>query len=279
MKGLIQAITLALSVNFSVAYAEDDIRDFYAEPGMNLFKTTAGQDATENIDPFSGNLQLSYVDLSIPGNGGLDINVTRYYNLPQSSPGYANPFGYGWTMHFGRITIGSGHAKQLCGAGDPIGGDTLNNPSIEMPSGGRELLVHSSVLNDGSYITKSNWKAKCIDPGDYKRGIVATAPDGTSYYMRAYVFMQGEDGPAGEAAPTVETWLTTQIVDAYGNTLDISYLAIASGMQLATRIDASDGRRVTFEYVDTNDRAGDRRQHERALERHHVEWANLEVRI
>ena len=255
MKGFIQAITLALSVNVSVAYAEDDTRDFYAEPGMNLFKTTAGQDATENIDPFSGNLQLSYVDLSIPGNGGLDINVTRYYNLPQSSPGYANPFGYGWTMHFGRITIGSGHANQLCGAGDPVGGDTLNNPSIEMPSGGRELLVHSSVLNDGSYITKSNWKAKCIDPGDYKRGIVATAPDGTSYYMREYVFMQGEDGPAGEAAPTVETWLTTQIVDAYGNTLDISYLAIASGMQLATRIDASDGRRVTFEYVDTNDRA------------------------
>ena len=53
MKGLILAVTLALSVNFSIAYAEDDIRDFYAEPGMNLFNTTAGQDATEIIDPFS----------------------------------------------------------------------------------------------------------------------------------------------------------------------------------------------------------------------------------
>jgi len=259
MKGFIRAITFALavavavSVAVSVAHAEDDTRDFYAEPGMNIFRTSAGQDATENIDPFSGNLQLSYVDLSIPGNGGLDINVTRYYNLPQSSPGYANPFGYGWTMHFGRITIGSGHANQLCSAGDPVGGDTLNNPSIEMPSGGRELLVHSSVLNDGSYVTKSNWKAKCIDPTDYKRGIVATAPDGTAYYMREYVFMQGEDGPAGETAPTVETWLTTQIVDSYGNSLDISYLGIASGMQLATRIEASDGRQVTFEYLDTND--------------------------
>jgi len=252
MKGFIRAITLALLTVTPQAFSEDEMRDFYAEPGMNPFKTSAGQDVTENIDPFSGNVQLSYVDLSIPGNGGLDINIARYYNLPQSSPGYANPFGYGWTMHFGRITIGSGHASQLCGTGLVPGGDTLDNPSIEMPSGGRELLVHSSALNDGTYITKSNWKAQCIDPTDYTRGIVATAPDGTAYYMHEYVFMQGEDGPAGEAAPTVETWLTNQIVDPYGNTLDLTYLSVASGMKLVTRIDASDGRQVTFDYLDAN---------------------------
>ncbi len=252
MKGFIRAITFGLFVFTPQAFSEDEMRDFYAEPGMNPFKTSAGQDVTENIDPFSGNVQLSYVDLSIPGNGGLDINIARYYNLPQSSPGYANPFGYGWTMHFGRITIGSGHASQLCGTGLVPGGDTQDNPSIEMPSGGRELLVRSSALNDGTYITRSNWKAQCIDPTDYTRGIVATAPDGTAYYMREYVFMQGEDGPAGEAAPTVETWLTNQIVDPYGNTLDLTYLSVASGMKLLTRVDASDGRQVTFDYLDAN---------------------------
>jgi YD repeat-containing protein len=252
MKGFIRAMTLALFVTAPQAFSEDEMRDFYAEPGMNPFKTSAGQDVTEHIDPFTGNVQLSYVDLSIPGNGGLDINIARYYNLPQSSPGYANPFGYGWTMHFGRITIGSGHASQLCGTGLAPGGDTLDNPSIEMPTGGRELLVHSSVLNDGTYITKSNWKAECIDPTDYTRGIVVTAPDGTAYYMREYVFMQGEDGPAGEAAPTVETWLTNQIVDSYGNTIDLTYLGVASGMKLLTRIDASDGRVVTLDYLDAS---------------------------
>ena len=253
MKGFIRAITLTLFVAASPAFPEDEMRDFYAEPGMNPFRTAAGQDVTENIDPFSGNIQLSYVDLSIPGNGGLDINVSRYYNLPQSSPGYANPYGYGWTMHLGRITIGSGHASGLCGSGPVPGGDTLDNPAIEMPDGGRELLVHSSVLNDGTYITKSNWKAQCIDNTDYTRGIVATAPDGTAYYMREYVFMQGEDGPAGEAAPTVETWLTNQIVDAYGNSIDVSYLAIASGTKLMSRLETSDGREVDFDYLDSND--------------------------
>ena len=116
MKGFIRAFTVALTIIATPVLSEDEMRDFYAEPGMNPFRTSSGQDATESIDPFSGNIQLSYVDLSIPGNGGLDINITRYYNLPQSSPGYANPFGYGWTMHFGRITIGSGHAQQLCSA-------------------------------------------------------------------------------------------------------------------------------------------------------------------
>ena len=237
----------------SGARAEDEMRDFYAEPGLNPFRIASGQDATENIDPFSGNLQLSYVDLLVPGNGGLDIAITRYYNLPQSSPGYANPFGYGWTMHFGRITIGSGHASQLCGTGIAPGGDTRDNPSIEKPDGGRELLVHSAELADGTYITRTNWKAGCIDPSDYTRGLVATAPDGTAYFMEEYVFMQGEDGPAGEPAPTVETWLTSRIVDPFGNTVDMTYLTIANGMKLVTRIDASDGRSILFDYVDTDD--------------------------
>ncbi|MEH6635911.1 MAG: PKD domain-containing protein, partial [Halioglobus sp.] len=253
MKGFIRAIILALVAFSPLAFSDDEMRDFYAEPGVNPFRTAAGQDPTENIDPFSGNVQLSYVDLSIPGNGGLDLDISRYYNLPQSSPGYANPSGYGWTMHFGRITIGSGHARQLCANAAVPGGDTVDNPAIEMPSGGRELLVRSSVLDDGTYITKSNWRAKCIDDTDYTRGIVATAPDGTAYYMREYVFMQGEDGPNGEAAPTVETWLTNQVVDAYGNTLDVTYLEIASGMKLVSRIAASDGRQVLFEYLDTGD--------------------------
>ena len=240
-------LLLALNVN-----AEDEMRDFYAEPGLNPFHSAAGQDGTEHIDPFSGNLQLSYVDLNIPGNGGLDINITRYYNLPQGSPGYANPFGYGWTMHFGRITIGSGHARQLCNSAAVPGGDTNDNPSIEMPSGGRELLVRSSALNDGSYISRSNWKAQCIDSEDYSKGLVATSPDGVSYYMREYIFMQGEDGPAGEPAPTVETWLTNRITDAHGNSIDITYLSVASGMKLAVRIDTSDGRQVVLDYVDSS---------------------------
>ena len=47
MKGFIRAITVVLTVAVTPAFSEDEMRDFYAEPGMNLYRTSAGQDATE----------------------------------------------------------------------------------------------------------------------------------------------------------------------------------------------------------------------------------------
>ena len=41
MKGFIRAITLTLFVAASPAFPEDEMRDFYAEPGMNPFRTAA----------------------------------------------------------------------------------------------------------------------------------------------------------------------------------------------------------------------------------------------
>lgn len=248
MNGIVRRILLVLAFVSGVAAAEDEQRDFYSEPGTNPFASGAGQDSTETIDPFSGNIQLTYVDMLIPGRGGLDIKITRAYNVPQEPPTYGNPFGYGWDMHFfGRITIPSGYAGELCGSG-PVGmGDSSDNPSIEMPYGGREILVQSSILNDGTYVTKSNWKAECINVQNPGQGLVVTSPDGTKYYMRKRVLMFGT---SGENQALASSWLPDSVVDLDGNQITISYLQIASGMQLATQISSSDGRSVTLTYVD-----------------------------
>jgi len=66
MNGLTRGLFLALCLICATPQAEDEQRDFYAEPGLNPFATASGQDATEHIDPFSGNLQRSYVDLFLP---------------------------------------------------------------------------------------------------------------------------------------------------------------------------------------------------------------------
>jgi hypothetical protein len=42
----------------------EEIRDYYAEPGLNPFEDTASQHFNEHVAPFSGTLQLKYVDLS-----------------------------------------------------------------------------------------------------------------------------------------------------------------------------------------------------------------------
>ena len=34
----------------------------------------------DQVDPLSGNLLLAHTDLVLPGNAGLDLRITRYYN-------------------------------------------------------------------------------------------------------------------------------------------------------------------------------------------------------
>jgi YD repeat-containing protein len=251
MKGLMRTALLGLAL-FNAATFADKQRDYYAEPGLNPFATASGQDVTENIDPFSGNLNLRYVDLMIPGNGGLDITVLRSYNLPQEAPGYVNPFGYGWTIHFGRILTPASSVADLCGGPQVWGsGDTNNNPSIEMPDGGRELLVQSSALGEGYFITKTNWLAQCVDfqGGDHTQGMLVTAPNGTKYHMTKHAFMQGTV-PAGEENPiTADSWYTTKIEDLDGNYIDITYDTLTSGWVLPKTLNASDGRSVEFNYL------------------------------
>ena len=62
------------------AVAQEVIPDFYREPGLYPNRDYANQSFAEHIDPFTGALQLHYVDLELPGNGHFDLKVTRSYN-------------------------------------------------------------------------------------------------------------------------------------------------------------------------------------------------------
>jgi YD repeat-containing protein len=197
------------------SYAEE-IRDYYAEPGLNPFKGSLNQHFNEHVDPFSGTLQLKYTDLFIPGNGGMDINVTRVYTSLQTN---AYPVlglnGLGWTMHFGRVVISRNHVTQLCTqSAFPL--TTKENPSLELPDGGRELLVLNHINNDNTMITRSNWRARCLDDAS---GMLVTSPDGTKYTMNRFDNFQGEP-----------SWYTTRIEDLHGNWIRIDYLRNAAGV-------------------------------------------------
>ncbi|MGI9287372.1 MAG: RHS repeat domain-containing protein, partial [Pseudomonadales bacterium] len=222
----------------------EDIRDYYSEPGLNPFKTTMGGDATENIDAFNGNLQLSYTDIVIPGNGGLNIEIKRVYNNPQQRPTYDDVVGVGWTMHFGRIVVPYQYGNAICGTA----GNTTNNPSIEHPNGGRELLVLNAIENDGSLITKSNWRAECINSSNPQQGMLVTAPNGTEYRMSEYMAIAGPNN--GVQA----SWYTSEIRDVHDNTIDITYGTLSggnnNGRKYIDRISTSDGRTVRYEHID-----------------------------
>ena len=249
------AVFVLLAFLSGITVALDESRDFYTEPGLNRFQTGMGQDLTENINNFNGHLQLSYTDLLVPGNGGLDIVVRRFYNMPQGMAGYDDVAGLGWTMHYGRITVPSGFAASICSLA--AGTYTNNNPSFEFPSGGREQFYVSSALAGSALVTKSNWKAECINPNDYRAGVQVTAPDGTEYQMDVYMHLQGEASGPDSAAPYVETWYPSRIEDVRGNFLEFSYgtigdVSLNAGLKYLTDIVASDGRHVYYEYIDEN---------------------------
>ena len=226
----------ALLALCSGAVLSDDIRNYYEEPGITPFKS-ATDSLNESINVFSGALEISHADLTLPGNGGLDLQVTRYYNHHSNVrryPNYMSVYGVGWTMHFGRIV------KPALAGICPTGGTTNYNSSLELPDGSRHLLVLDTD-GSGDYITHNNWRAHCGISAEGLHFMLVTSPDGTRYTMDQFMAIT-----LGEVTET--SWFTSKIEDIHGNTLNITYKADALGYQYLDSISSSDGRLVEFIY-------------------------------
>jgi len=226
---IIKRIVFVCLLGFTSLSSAEAIRDYYAEPGINPFKDALNQNFNEQLDPFSGSVSHSYIDLKIPGNGGLDIVVNRVYNSVQDSVGTRNVNGTGWTMHFGRIVVASGDADKIC-AQNLWSVSVTNNPSLERADGGREILFLANDPN-AYLITRSRWKAECG-----VSGMVVTGPDGTVYTMDQY-----------EDNGTEVSWYTSRIEDTNGNRIDIAYKT-GGGFTYIDTVTASDGRLVQYNY-------------------------------
>lgn len=262
---------LLLGQVFSVTAAERTlIPDFYTEPGTNPFRESVSANVTENIDPLSGNLNLSYVDLVVPGNGGLDIKVQRSYNSsnvfvshkttfnfpPQPNElTHRTPTGMGWTLHFGRVLKtedqSSGQIFGVCLDGGANNG-TNDNAILELPDGSKQLLLVNATGFDTTntrFITKEQWVASCITgtPG----GLLVISPDGTKYTMNHHL-----TSPVDlNATIWHHAWYTTRIEDRNGNWINIAYDTVAESQSgtgieaVFDRITSSDGRTVGFTYT------------------------------
>jgi YD repeat-containing protein len=240
--------------------ANPETPDYYSEPGINPHRDYLNQTDTDVIDPFTGKLQLHYVDAFVPGNGGLDIKVQRSYtSLDDELPPTNNRsvWGIGWKIHFGRII----RSEAICENTNLI--DTNNNPVFELPDGSRRQLVHSGIVelnnfngsvsnstyfagNIPDYVTSDLWLGFCqYDNGNSR--FVLHSPDGMIYTLSKLV----NNGDSFY-------WYVTQIEDRNGNTLSFSYhgddnlYSSYNTFPLLREIRASDGRVVTFSYTGLN---------------------------
>ncbi len=213
---------------------DEPIPSFYQEPGLSRTRDYVNQHANERIDPFTGKLQWHFVDLFIPGNGGLDLKVQRSYSSLNEQLGEISPAGIGWTVHYGRVLRRT--TNLIC--------DTVNsathNPVLELPDGSRRVLY---VALDGvTWITTDFWRAECsLSPNP--PGLIVISPDGTRYEMTVGGHLVG-------SSPTTEqkTYYVSKITDRNGNWMSFTYTTV-NGVTAVAGVTTSDARSITFNYV------------------------------
>jgi len=230
---LISLVAFCFIYIFSLLSHAENIRDYYEEPGINPLKSVAEHGFEEDVDPFSGTLNLGITGVFVPGNGGFDINVRHSYSTPRLTQ-ERSPYGFGWTLHFGRIVVKTTDAPKMCSQ-SAWAGSVIDNPSLELPDGSRHLLVLANY-HSPELITKNWWSATCSG------GIMTVrSPEGTRYQMN-YISTIGD----------TRYIYATAITDTNGNSISVNYNTNFAGVTHITSVSASDGRVISFSYVDTS---------------------------
>ncbi|MBS0433473.1 MAG: RHS repeat-associated core domain-containing protein [Proteobacteria bacterium] len=240
-RSVVAGFFVALCAFAHVAFAQEALPDFYKEPGIYPNRDYVNQHVTENVDPFTGALQIHSTDVYLPGAGGFDLKVVRSFNSNRINP--TNPAdlntstlaGMGWTVHFGRVLKNRNTFICLNSDGGTAIGD---NAVIELPDGSRQVLAFTPT-GSPLMLTTQRWRAECIGAGT---GLAVYSPDGIRYDMTQQVQEVG-------GASSVNAWYTTQITDRNGNTATVNYAAAATPQ--ISSVTTSDGRSITFNYADS----------------------------
>jgi hypothetical protein len=214
---------LFLAVGAASAQSTFDPLEEFNANGFEQNRDYFSASPNEHIDPMTGNAILTFTDLVLPGNAGLDVRVQRVYN----SKIYRNFnsqgdlldedswAGVGWTMHMGRIL-------------DPEG-----TPVVELSEGSRQMTFQH-IDSSGRFITKNYWV--------YDRNLSVPKlmlTNGIVYEFGAHI----------NGARYV-----TRISDPFGNEIDVTYGnpgagEPADGIKTITQhLSASQTRLVTFNY-------------------------------
>ncbi len=174
--------TIFVIPSLSFALTENMQSDPFYSQSVNKDNSPV-EAASEHVDPFSGNLSVVQTDIHLPGNGGLDLNITRAYNSAiwgrrdLTTPGFiqmyeASPLGIGWSMHMGilRNPRGNGSSSNWM----------PNNPVFELPDGSQQVFFKDKN-NTTRFISKDFWTMSVSYPGVNQDVYTITASDGTVY--------------------------------------------------------------------------------------------------
>ncbi|MBN2053456.1 DNRLRE domain-containing protein, partial [bacterium] len=215
----------------------------FSSPEFDSDHVNLGNLPEETVDTFTGQLHLHYIDLALPGKGGLDLNLIRTYasTIRERAPWvddtqYRTRFthesclGLGWDLHFGRID-------------DPAG----DAPVMVLPDGSRQAFhtVPSSAPTGYPKYSTERWRLDDLGAGD----LLVTSPAGVHYFFAAAdcytvtnvmecwqreyaavteIRSADADGATGNRITITYTYtggrhVITQVVDTYGRAIDFTY--------------------------------------------------------
>jgi len=202
----------------------------------------------DRVDEFSGYLDINAVDIRLPGNGGMEIVIQRYYS--------SNVWNRVDSSGFGRHAASADPGDHLGGCGWQLHMGKIMNPfptgedhsTLIMPDGSTHPLFNRSG-HTGQKITQEGWI--------YERSgnlHTVTTSDGMSYEFDA-----GQTGAQysyhdGSLTPVVQC---TRIEDVNGNGIDIQYGSLNtydSTIQQISFDTSGDNRKVEFSYISGTNR-------------------------
>lgn len=186
----------------------------------------------ERIDPLTGNLMLSFTDLVLPGDGGLDLVIQRtynskiytdYFNLTVDADSWA---GVGWTFHLGKVSN-----AESAHSGPVVIELSDGSAHAAYPHPAPPLLCESPC-----FVTKEHWLYS-------KTTQQLFLPNG-----RRYTFNRFGTHPS---SPQLVRYVT-EIRDLFNNTISIDYYPAPAPVDAIRRITQPVGGATRYVDFDLN---------------------------
>ena len=189
----------------------------------------------QRVDPLTGRLYVTHTDLLIPGNGGLDLAVTRSFVSGRSDE-EVGALGIGWDLHFGKM-LHADHRQS-----------TALRRVFVLPSG--ETIAFYRQADPDIWLSQKRWRylqsQRRVETADGRVFVLSDTP----------VYVDGEE------QKQVLAHYVTEIADPQGNSISITYSeqpqsppdTTSSDSQpgpvkkfwAPTQVSTSDGRSVTM---------------------------------
>jgi RHS repeat-associated protein len=229
--------------------------------------TVFGEDMFgDQIDPHTGGISFLHTDVSLPGNSGLDVSISRR-RIQGVLPAGANADFGDWELLVPRIKLTTAYNRPWTGnrcsnafatslTGVIINGhnntrmDYSNGATVEVGSYKEQLLESPSGAQwpvGTTHVTKGNWRFTCGSASDGGQGFIGKAPNGDTYRFDRVIVLDAEPLDIVDNLDLErDTYViaATEVTDVNGNWVQYTYNV--SGQ--LTQIQANDGRLITLAY-------------------------------